>query len=363
MPTITEVDVARRAGQLVVHVTVAAPTDLTLRISSEGRASDGHATITLLAPPGRHEFVTPPFSFRHRVTVTSSDGEQRRVPERALCIDGVRNFRDVGGYPAAAGGRVRWGCVYRSADLDSLSRAGLAALRTLGIKTLIDFRGAAERKPDPSIPLDSELRCKVLHLPIIPQHGEPPGEVGAVNEAGPSIMENIFGRGERGQWTPAQLRHAFEVASFLASRTVARSYLSFLVSSMESLRETFTRLAAPDGLPSIIQCAAGKDRTGVVCAILLSVLGVKREDVVEDYLLSNTHWAEAELAPYGDRLGAAGIAPADLFPLFGVSAPSIRKLLTTLDDTYGGAAHYLTEFLGVEVASVERLRDSLTASN
>jgi protein-tyrosine phosphatase len=112
-------------------------------------------------------------------------------------------------------------------------------------------------------------------------------------------------------------------------------------------------------LPAVVQCAAGKDRTGVVCAVLLSALGVTRETVIEDYLLSNRYWAQAEIEPYAQQLRESGIEPESVTALFGISAGSLSHFLAAIDATSGGIDRFLTDFLHIEDTIVERLKDAL----
>jgi Tyrosine phosphatase family len=242
MPTIIEVGIDRHAGQLLVHVTVAEPTELTLSIGSEGEPSTGRETITLTVPQGRHYFAVPSFSPRHYVMVTSHNGEQRRVPERVIHVNGIRNFRDIGGYPTTAGGCVRWGCVYRAADLAQISGAGLTALRTLGIRTVLDFRSPAEQKAVSLTGSISELGCETLHLPLIPSPGlsRHRDVVGLGKMAGVSVVDDILRRSANGEWPRAKVQRALQVASTLAARATGEAYISFLTASMEALREIFT---------------------------------------------------------------------------------------------------------------------------
>jgi protein tyrosine/serine phosphatase len=162
----------------------------------------------------------------------------------ALDLEGSANFRDLGGWPAAGGRRVRRGLLFRSDALHRLTPADVARLRgELGICTLVDLRSSHEVAAEGRGPLAAPP-VRYHHHPFF--DGERRGGAGAPN----ADLGEIY----------------FQMLRF-AARPIALAL------------ET---LAASDA-PAVFHCAAGKDRTGVLAAVLLSTLGVSDEDVTLDY--------------------------------------------------------------------------------
>ena len=163
-------------------------------------------------------------------------------PTRLVRLEGCFNFRDLGGYATRDGRRVRWRRLYRSDALHHLSDADLRHVRDeLGVRTLVDLRSSAERRGEPA---------SLLAAPPVMAHHVP-----------------LFDR-ERSGDSP--------------SLPLAEIYLMLLRVAREPIARAVRVLAAGDA-PALFHCAAGKDRTGLVAAVLLGALGVRDEDIVEDY--------------------------------------------------------------------------------
>jgi protein-tyrosine phosphatase len=165
--------------------------------------------------------------------------------QRLIALEGCLNFRDVGGYPTADGRRVRWRRMFRSDALCGLTAADVARLRgEIGLATVVDLRSTAELRADGDGPL---VRAGVAH------HHLPLFDGDAVRPEDRTMPVTLADR----YWLLAEYAKA-RIARVLAA------------------------LAASEG-PAVYHCAAGKDRTGVVSAVLLGVLGVPDEVIVADY--------------------------------------------------------------------------------
>lgn len=164
--------------------------------------------------------------------------------QRLIALEGCLNFRDLGGYPTADGGRVRWRRTFRSDALHGVTPADVACLRGLGITTVIDLRSTAELRADGDGPLRREGIAH-HHLPLF--------DGAMVDPADRPAMATLSDR----YWLMAQY-------------------------AKEKIAAVLTALAAADG-PAVYHCAAGKDRTGVISAVLLGVLEVPDEVIVADY--------------------------------------------------------------------------------
>jgi len=169
-------------------------------------------------------------------------------PARHLRLPGTRNLRDVGGYPAFDGRRTRWRTLLRTDALDRLPARSQAALLDLGLRQVIDLRWPHELDDAPSVFLRSE-RVAYRSIPLL--RDDPTSRLG-----------------------------------------LAGTYLHMLDDRGAQLARIVRSLVEPGGLPAVIGCAAGKDRTGVAVALVLSAVGVPGEIVVEDYALSLSAFAE-----------------------------------------------------------------------
>jgi protein-tyrosine phosphatase len=250
-------------------------------------------------------------------------------------LDGAKNFRDLGGYRAADGRYVRWGQVYRSNYLVGLTPKDFAYLNALGIRLVCDVRSEAERAraPDHWIGNAPEL----FSIPIGPNRD--------------------------GTLTPEELKQ--RVAALKnESKNSTRGYDQLAVDFAPQFGTILRRLAAGD-LPAVEHCSSGKDRTGVFSAILLTALGVPRDTVIEDYLLTTRYL----LAP--DSIEKT---TADLQKIFGLSEPpdaaTVQAIMTTrpetldamfgsLNKSYGSFDSYLQNALKLSNSDVATLRRRL----
>lgn len=185
-------------------------------------------------------------------------------PARHLALPGTRNFRDVGGYRTRDGGTVRWQLLYRSDALSKMDESGVAELAGRGLRTVLDLREPQEsdHAPDPFPgPLPEVLRRPVFD-----------------------------GRLETGDQLDLEAVYQRMVDDFGAQLTAA-------------VRD----LARPGALPALVHCTAGKDRTGVVVALVLSVAGVDRELIAADYALTADYLGPAFVAEVRARLAELGL--------------------------------------------------------
>jgi len=215
------------------------------------------------------------------------------MKNRLLNIEGVINFRDLGGYQGLDNAPVTWGKVYRSAQLDRLTEHGVRKMAALGIKTVVDLRFNDETERYPTV------------------------------------------------------QQAFPDADFI-------SWQSELAK------------------PLVFHCAAGKDRTGVAAALILSLLGVSNEDVVEDYLVSQSQVAHlldtwvgggaTDSNEYDDFQKRLGQYPRELIqPVFDADVEYIRTLLDYVDQTYQNFETYALTTLELDQNDLAGLRQRLLA--
>lgn len=258
----------------------------------------------------------------------------QREAARRLPLDGAHNARDLGGYVGAEGRRVRWGLLYRSDALGELSDADVAYLARLRVRQVVDFRSETERMDEPD------------RLPAAP--------------APRVVLRPIFGEG----LDPRALRDRL-----LSGDASAREMASLLVEGSRTFVTEFAPvysaflrdLADADNLPVLFHCTAGKDRAGFAAAALLLALGVPRETVMQDYLMTNGY-SEAATQRTLLVLRVASLFrsdPDDVRPLFEARPEYLQAAFDTIDARYGGEDAYLRAGLGLDDATLARLRANL----
>ena len=234
-----------------------------------------------------------------------------RAAERVVELEKAYNVRDLGGYPAAAGKTVRWGLVYRSGDLHTLSDGDVEELRRRGIATVVDFRTDREREDEPH-----RLPATVRHVADLPI-------------------------------TPGNLPDFETLTDKEAADILVRVNRELVTEARPQYRAFFRELADPANLPLLFNCSAGKDRTGLAAALFLSSLGVDRETVFGDYLLSAVHLRDKYQSQIDENPGLA--------PLYTVRREYLQAAFDEIDSRYGGTEAYLREQLGVDVELMRRL--------
>ena len=244
--------------------------------------------------------------------------------DRWLALEGLDNVRDVGGLPLRDGGQTRPGVLLRSASLHYLTPGDVEHLvDVLGLKLVLDLRTGREVDRDGPTAV-ARAGVETVWLSFLAEDGEPLPE--ADDDLDPMV----------------------------------HNYLGYLSQRGENVVQAVRRLAAPDAGPALVHCAAGKDRTGVLVALVLDAVGVQRSAVLADYMLS----AEQVPAMFRRWTTAAGEPmPADLTPHL-PRAEVMATVLARLDAEHGtgevgGAAGWLRAN-GLDVADLDRLRGRLT---
>lgn len=252
--------------------------------------------------------------------------------ERLRKLKGVTNFRDLGGYRTTDGGRTRRGLVFRSDAPHRLTQADLDTIGDLGLRVAYDLRTDEERRRAPSMLPDDVRR---VSLPI------------GGGAAGNSELTDLIASGDL-----ASVPDDFLVRVYrLMAEGDARTFGSLL-----------TGLADPDGLPALVHCTAGKDRTGLSAALLLSVLGVDESTVLDDYELGAAYYAEDRLARLRPRLAKAGIDVERFRAVFGTPRAAMAATLATLRERHGTVEEYLLAEAGVTHKVLADLRALLVRS-
>jgi len=235
-------------------------------------------------------------------------------PGRRVELAGVFNFRDVGGYPVAGGGAVRWRTLFRSDALHQLDAAGRDALLRLGLRTVVDLRTRLELDNAPSA-LDG-LKSRVRHVSLLT------GDLQSI------------------------------------PLTLAEIYRYFIDECGDAIAAAVAPLCADDAVPALVHCSAGKDRTGVVIALILAVVGVPDEVIAADYALSGSYLDPGRTPVIGQLQASTGLG-AELTSALLSSPPAlILDTLARVRATAGSADGYLRAH-GLPEAALARLRAAL----
>jgi hypothetical protein len=222
--------------------------------------------------------------------------EHRFVP-----LDGAFNFRDLGGLPTGDGGTTRAGVMFRSDALHHLVPTDVDLLTELGMRTIIDLRSAVELERTGRGPLE-DTDMQWLHAPL--SHGE---------AAAGRVLPQALAEGDLG-----------------------RHYVDSLSERTETLAAVIEHLASRENLPAVFHCTAGKDRTGMVAALVLSLVGVSDDVIVHDYTLTDDR-----MGLVMERIRASGDFPEPVTPLLQrvgrAEASSMETFLAAVRATHGDA--------------------------
>jgi alkaline phosphatase len=278
--------------------------------------------------PGASQFIgiyqnTALFDKMKTVTGWCSQMEKLATnPKRAVGLQGGSNFRDLGGYPAAGGKTVKWGRIYRSAEVSQLTEADLATLQGLNLAVNCDLRGPQEVQTAPD-----RMPAGVKYLNL------------------PAGSENV---GNASSYL-IQVKTAAQADSLIrASYTNTAHFKAKYQPMFEQL------LALPSGKALLFHCTAGKDRTGIGAALVLSALGVPVPYILADYQATDVFWKterEKRLAQM------AGMMDANrLRPLMAANPGYLAQTLAIINQKYGSMANFLKTEMGLTDDKLTKLQ-------
>ena len=269
-------------------------------------------------------------SFERPIPVKFS--ENLREDYRKLPFTGAHNFRDLGGYKTEDGRALKWGKIYRSDDLHLLTDEDLKYLSRLNIKSVVDFRSDEERESEPDR-LNPGMTQVLLPIKFQPEELD--------DETLKNLMKNLT----FGTLDSSNLLRDFNI---VIVKDFATEYKKFFRHVIENNAE-----------PIVFHCTAGKDRAGFASAMILTVLGVPREKVIEDYLLTNTYvkdhvdseMLEIELKTFF-RADTDNLRKINL-----VEERYIQAAFDTIDSEWGGMDNYISGALGLSEEDILKLKD------
>ncbi len=238
------------------------------------------------------------------------------LPDRSLKLTGASNFRDLGGYRGHGGRALKWRKIFRSDHLGELNAADIDTLHALNLTRVCDFRGVNERVAHP---------CAL------------PGPAVHALSIEPTVVQAI---------QEFVLRNQTMVAAD-AVRMMQDTYRAFVTDNSARFAELFGHLLHEDS-PLVFHCTAGKDRTGFAAALILSALGVPRDVVMQDYLLTNDLYRAPSLV--------GGTAPAEVRDAIRRVQPDyLQASLDVVDRDFGGMENYLEKTLGLGASERKKL--------
>jgi len=248
-------------------------------------------------------------------------------PRRLIGLEAVHNFRDLGGYATADGRSTRWRTLFRSDGLYRLRGADdMSRVRQLGLKSVIDLRTEREQREQGIFPTD-DIEVTFHHLSIVDV-----------------------------TWSDTETPKFDDEVEFLVW-----GYRDMLEIGSSRFADAMHVLAQTDSLPAVFHCAAGKDRTGVLAALLLSSLGVDDAQICADYGLTkdamrrSIAWSKVHRPELAERY--ATIPKAYL----AADPRAMQIILTELAQQHGSVRSYVRE-IGVADATVEALGNLLLES-
>lgn len=238
------------------------------------------------------------------------------VTRRHIPLNGASNFRDLGGYLGHEGRPLKWRKIFRSDHLAALNPEDLTQLKALGISRSFDFRGIQESQAQP------------YEWPGIKRHSL---------SIEPTVVQRLQAQHLTGK--PLTAADALDA--------MQTTYRDFVRSDSHRFSQLFEHLLdQPD--PLLFHCTAGKDRTGLAAALVLSALGVSESDIWQDYLLTNQLYKR-------NSTGATTLSPDVLKIVWEVQESFLKASLDVIHHDHGGMHNYLTHTLGLTPAALQKL--------
>jgi len=245
-------------------------------------------------------------------------------PKRAVQLQGTSNFRDLGGYPAAGGRHVKWGHIYRSADISKLTDSDLQTLQSRHVALVCDLRGPQEVAQAPD------------RLPTGARRIELPA-------GSEKIDPRLLSGGAKTINRDSLMRSVYTNISFFPAK----------------YKPMFDELLALDNSQALLfHCTAGKDRTGIGAALVLSALGVDRQTILKDYAATDVYW-QAGREQSLQRMAQAGLSAEAVNayrPLMAANPAYLAGTFATIDKQYGSVDKYLAKEMDLTPKKLAALR-------
>ena len=242
----------------------------------------------------------------------------------------IYNFRDMGGWPIPGGKRVKKGLVFRSGALCFADEKDVARLKALGVEHILDLRAIEQSEES------KDVICPDVNYYLLPPKS------GTATPGYGLICDIKFNRCKD------------------PKKSMLAGYAA-MTSTMERAFAGALRVIAHAKAPLLFHCQVGKDRTGGLAALLLTVLGVEREQVLEDYMLTNAQLEEKNRQDMEVMKKALNASQMELVSqVYDAKPEYIGSFLAEAERRWGGVEEYVRECLGITRAELELLRSRLT---
>ncbi|GHF19621.1 hypothetical protein GCM10017044_12930 [Kordiimonas sediminis] len=259
---------------------------------------------------------------------------------RLIPLTGVQNFRDMGGYEGHLGRKIRWGRLFRSGHLHDMTTDCGTEMLARDIENVVDFRSPQEKEHRP------------VHWPPMwsPDYHDVP-----IGGNAAAWVKELFERLSTSPFPAEDLRSQF----VLAFETIP-------VANANGLKALFDILIdSAHGNGTLFHCTAGKDRTGIAGALILTALGTPKEQVMEDFLLTNTavdlKAKATQVAEYISVKADRTIDPSHVYPLVGVEEDFLKAAYDAIDRHYSSMDAYLEKAMGLTPERLQILRENYLA--
>ncbi|MDR1356139.1 MAG: tyrosine-protein phosphatase [Tannerellaceae bacterium] len=246
------------------------------------------------------------------------------VASRLLTMDSVQNFRDMGGYISFRGRSTRWGKVFRSGAISRMSDRDMSRLDRLKIKTIIDLRSEQEVRDMPV----NYPKAKVINLPVTSD----------TNDIFSRIMEGKVRKGD-------------------GSLFMQDLYLQYLTASRQAFAKALNLFLDEDNYPILFNCSMGKDRSGILAALLLAALDVPEETIFRDYMATNDY---LDIRRYADLVkGMDTDIQEALTVILSADETFLDVVFRKIKKEYGSIPQYLDKEMQLTDKQREKLKDIL----
>ncbi len=287
------------------------------------------STRTALATVTQDTYSTPmPKGLARPYFLVETKTEKRIIGARRLALQGAYNFRDLGGLPTQEGKTVRWGQVYRSDTLTHLTAPDYARLNALGIGLVCDLRTREERKTDPT---EWQEGSPVFVLAPVSED--------AKGSSQNSTLQDALGSGKMSVEDGKKVFEQF--------------YIKMIFDSASKFGVVLRSIETSDR-PSMFHCTGGRDRTGLTAALLLNMLGVPRQTILSDFVLSSRYLDENKTQT--NAMPQPGSVYAEVITL---QPRYIEAVFNAIDGRYGSFDRYRREALHLTDADVAGLKSRL----
>ena len=238
--------------------------------------------------------------------------------KRLVKLEGGSNFRDLGGYPTQNGHHVKWGRIYRSADVGKLTDADLKTIEDRNVTVVCDLRGPDEYKQSPD-----RLPAGVTRIELPAGSETTPTVVDYTKMNGDSLMRVFYGK------------------------------IDHFKAKYKPMFDQLLALESDDAL--MFHCTAGKDRTGVGAALILSALGVDEDLIMKDYAATDVYWKPGREKIVA-QMKQAGMSEEMLKPMMVANPAYLEKTFVAIDAEYGSMDKFLAEVIELTPEKLSKLQ-------